>query len=338
MSDTAVRELARRAGIAVEWRDYANKQHRVSTENLRRILAALQLPCDTAADLAQSRRQSQTPRLPPLTTGTTGQPFEVPAAGKVPDRVRLTYEDGTIADLTVRSALRGVRLPGIETPGYHVIEFGAERITVAIAPPRCYTIADVAPEERPWGLAVQIYGLSCAGDCGIGDTAGVTALAGKAAGLRADAVALSPVHALFAADPNHFSPYSPSSRLFYNPLHADARTLFGEARVGKAAHDAGVAAAAAELEQQKLIDWRQSARAKMSAFRRLFEDFSSTDLAARAAMPLAADFAQFRQAGGRCLPLMRNLKRCTRQNLPPMRRPGIGTIGPNRGAIPQARK
>ena len=207
MSDTAVRELAGRAGIAVEWRDYANEQHRVSAENLRRILAALQLPCDTAADLAQSRRQLETSRLPPLITATTRQPFEVPAAGKVPDRVRVTYEDGTIAELPVRSALRGVRLPGIETPGYHVIELGAERITVAIAPPRCYTIADITPEERPWGLAVQAYGLRGAGDCGIGDTAGVIALVGKAAGLRADAVALSPVHALFAADPNHFSPY-----------------------------------------------------------------------------------------------------------------------------------
>jgi hypothetical protein len=48
MNDTAVHALARRAGIAVEWRDYANKQHRVPTDNLRRIVAALQLPCDTA--------------------------------------------------------------------------------------------------------------------------------------------------------------------------------------------------------------------------------------------------------------------------------------------------
>ena len=39
----------------------------------------------------------------------------------------------------------------------------------------------------------------------------------------------------------------------------------------------------------------------MSIFRRLFEDFSSTDLAARAATPLAADFAQFRAAGGTLL-------------------------------------
>ena len=84
MNDAAVHELARRAGIAVEWRDYANKQHRVSTDNLRRILAALQLPCDTAADLAHSRRLLETPRLPPLVTATAGQPFDVPvAAGKV---------------------------------------------------------------------------------------------------------------------------------------------------------------------------------------------------------------------------------------------------------------
>ena len=84
MNDAAVRELAGRAGIAVEWRDYANEQHRVSAENLRRILAALQLPCDTAADLAQSRRQLETSRLPPLITATTGQPFEVPARRKSP--------------------------------------------------------------------------------------------------------------------------------------------------------------------------------------------------------------------------------------------------------------
>jgi 4-alpha-glucanotransferase len=302
MNDAAVEELARRAGIAVEWRDSANKARHVSVESLRRILAALGLPCDTAADLAESRRQLEAPRPPPLFTATIGQPFDVAlAARKIADRVLLTCEDGTIAELPTRSASRGVRLPGIETPGYHVIEFGAERITIAIAPPRCYTIADIAPEARLWALAVQIYGLRNAGDCGIGDTAGVTALAGKAAALRADAIALSPVHAVFAADPGHFSPYSPSSRLFYNPLHADARALFNAARVTKAAADAGVAAAAAALEQQRLIDWRQSARAKMAIFRRLFEDFSSTDLAAKATTPLATDFGQFRADGGALL-------------------------------------
>ena len=45
MNDAAVEDLARRAGIAIEWRDNANKQRRVSADSLRRILAALQLPC-----------------------------------------------------------------------------------------------------------------------------------------------------------------------------------------------------------------------------------------------------------------------------------------------------
>jgi len=303
MNDAAVEDLARRAGIAVEWRDNANKQRRVSADSLRRILAALQLPCDTAADFAESRRQLEAPRQPPLITATAGEPFDMPvAAGKAPDHVRLIYEDGSVADLPVWPAPRGVRLPGIETPGYHVAEFGTERIVVAIAPPRCWTIADIASEElRPWGLAAQIYGLRSAGDCGIGDTAGVIALAAQAAELRADAIALSPVHALFAGDPNHFSPYSPSSRIFYNPLHADARSLFSGARLAKAAHAAGVSVAAAEREQQKLIDWPRAARAKMSVFRRLFEDFSSTDLALDTPTPLAADFAQFRAAGGTLL-------------------------------------
>ena len=300
MNDAAVEELARRAGIAVDWRDYANKQHHVSADSLRRILAALQLPCDTVADLADSRGQLEVPPLPPLITATAGHPFDAPvAAGNVPDRVQLTYEDGTVAELPVRRAPRGMRLPGIETPGYHVVEFGAERIALAIAPPRCCTIADIAPyPHRLWGLAVQIYGLRTAGDCGIGDTTGLIALATKAAALRADAIALSPVHAPFAADPSRFGPYSPSTRLFYNPLHGDARTLFGDARVAKAAHAAGIVAATAEWEQQNLIDWRLSSRAKLSIFRRLFEDFASTDLAGDAATPLAADFTQFRTAGG----------------------------------------
>ena len=106
------------------------------------------------------------------------------------------------------------------------------------------TIADIASDERVWGIAAQIYGLRRPGDCGIGDMAGVVALAKAAAALKADALALSPIHALFAADPDHYSPYSPSSRLFYNPLHADPRPLFGEERVRKAAATAGVEARA----------------------------------------------------------------------------------------------
>ena len=44
MNDEAVRDLARRAGIAVEWNDYAGRPQVVAPDALRRILDALGLP------------------------------------------------------------------------------------------------------------------------------------------------------------------------------------------------------------------------------------------------------------------------------------------------------
>jgi 4-alpha-glucanotransferase len=302
MNDATVHALAQRAGIAVEWRDYANKPHRVPTDTIKRILAALELPCETAQDIAHSQEQLAKVQRAPLITAAVGMPIEIPvAADKNQHRAKLTHEAGDVSEMTPQATSEGVRLQGIATPGYHVLEFGDQRVTLAVAPERCLTIPDLTPGQRMWGLAAQIYGLRSAGDCGVGDLGGVVALAQSAAAMKADALLLSPLHALFAADPSQFSPYSPSSRLFYNPLHADARLLFGAARVQKAACEAGLEKQASELEQQKLIDWPQAAHTKMAVLRRLFDDFRATDLAAAQASSLAADFAQYRAAGGRLL-------------------------------------
>jgi 4-alpha-glucanotransferase len=304
MNDAAVRELAGKAGIAVAWRDFANGRHQVSIAALRRILAALNLPCETADELADSRCRLDAMARRPLITANVGEPIELPVARTVPSRLRLTCEDGAVVELRPDFGPRGPRLRGIDTPGYHRLELGDGCTTLAVAPSRCHTVAEMASGGRVWGLAAQAYGLRSAGDFGIGDMAGIVALAEQAAALKADVLALSPMHAGFAADPSHFSPYSPSTRLFYNPLYADPRVLFGEARVAKATADAGVAAGAAELEQRDLIDWPRSARAKMSIFRRLFEDFPSADAmstAPTAPAALAADFSQFRATGGTLL-------------------------------------
>jgi 4-alpha-glucanotransferase len=220
-------------------------------------------------------------------------------SNKLPS-LRLIAEDGAQLKTTLREGHKGAQLSDIDRPGYYRLELGDTQMTLAVAPPRCFTIADIVPDARLWGLAVQAYGLRNPGDCGIGDMAGVTALTQKAAALKADALALSPVHALFADDPTRYSPYAPSSRLFFNPLHADARSLFGENRVQKAAANAGAEAACAERGERHLIDWPTSAKIKMAVFRRLFEDFSSTDLVA-GTTALALDFCRFRDAGGSAL-------------------------------------
>jgi 4-alpha-glucanotransferase len=271
MMDQAVYDIARRAGIAIEWRDYAERPHRVSLDTIRHILTALGLPCETADDLAQSRQQLDMRAPPSVLTATTHQPVHVPCGSDAPSRLRITYEDGAVADIAAEQAAHGFILPPIAKAGYHRINLGPNRLTLAVAPARCVTIADVTGGERVWGLAVQTYGLRSAGECGIGDMAGVVALAKAAAALKADALALSPTHALFAADPNHFSPYSPSNRIFYNPLHADAATIFGEGRVAKA-QSAAAANDSSTQDEASLIDWPRGSRIKMAMFRRLFEE------------------------------------------------------------------
>ena len=300
MMDQAVYDLARRAGIAIEWLDYAERPHRVSLDTIRHILTALGLPCETADDLAQSRQQLDMRAPPSVLTATTHQPVHVPCGSDAPSRLRITYEDGAVADIAAEQAAHGFILPPIAKAGYHRINLGPNRLTLAVAPARCVTIADVTGGERVWGLAVQTYGLRSAGECGIGDMAGVVALAKAAAALKADALALSPTHALFAADPNHFSPYSPSNRIFYNPLHADAATIFGEGRVAKA-QSAAAANDSSTQDEASLIDWPRASRMKMAMFRRLFEEFVAGDFSSAPSTTLYKDFAQFRANQGAAL-------------------------------------
>lgn len=298
MNDDTVLALARKAGIAVTWRDYANKPHRVSIETVRRVLAALGLPCDSGEELSWSRRQLGSAGPPPLIPATAGVPVDLPISSEgLPASVRLMPEEGAERELPLRATRKGVQLGGIIEPGYHHLELAEHRLTLAVAPQRCFTIADAAPRARLWGLAVQTYGLCSPDDYGIGDMAGVAALAGKAAALKADALALSPLHALFTAEPRLYSPYAPSSRLFYNPLYADPRPLFGDARTQKAAAAAAASDANGHSSQRRLIDWPAAAKMKMAMLRRLFEDFSASDLAA-GGNALALDFSRFRETGG----------------------------------------
>lgn len=302
MNDEAVRELARRAGIAVQWTDYADRRRCVPLDTIRRILSALGLPCETAGDLSHSRNILDNAHAPALITANVGEPIDLPV--KItgdPLRATLIGEDGSTIELAVRRTVSGARISGIQTVGYHTVEIGQTRLALAVAPARCVTVEDITPGQCLAGLAAQTYGLRSAGDCGIGDMAGVIALATAAAVLKVDALALSPAHALFTAEASHFSPYSPSNRLFYNPLLADPGSVFGTERTARARITAGVGETARESEASSLIDWPTASRAKLSVLRCLFDDFNATDFAADPATDLAADFARFRAAAGAAL-------------------------------------
>ena len=287
MSDEVLRDLARRAGVAVEWQDYAGRPKIVSAAVLQRVLAALGLPADTSRELSSSRRlltkRSSLADLPPLVTAVAGRPTRLDVGGNEAQPAELVLERGDTRQVALLPARGRLRIPAIAEIGYHRLRVEDREIVLAVSPARCRSIEDVVPDARLWGLAAQLYGLSHSGDVGIGDLAGAADLA-RAAGLKgADAIALSPMHALYAADPARFGPYSPSSRLFLNPLHAAPHLVFGPGAGSDGPPSNG------------LIDWPAASAAKYALLRTTFDSFlDGTDWDG----PLGADFARFRADGG----------------------------------------
>ena len=278
MNEEAIHERARRAGLVIDWVDAAEQPHRVPTRSLTRILDAL-----------GDGESGETG----MVTGVVGQQTRVPGlVDKSP--VVVDLEDGTRHSFLVGVEEGVPPLPA----GYHTVHHGKRSLRLAVAPSRCLTIDDVAPDQRLWGLVAQVYSLRRPGDGGIGDTTAVANLATAAAGQGADALVLSPMHCLFPADLSRFSPYAPSSRLFLNPLLTDPATVLGRARVRATINS--------NESSGSLIDWPKAASGKLAQLRQLFDDFALKDLATNSG--LADKFRAFMLAGGQSLEIHARLE------------------------------
>lgn len=240
MSD--LHAAAAAAGLRRAWEDADGRQHRVADEVLAAVLDRL----DTTA-----------PTTPFLST-VAGRSLAI--AGLRETDAELALEDGSV--LPVRIDAAG-RVPPITAIGYHRLRAGGTEYAIAVAPPRC-----PQPTGRSWGVSVQVPALVDDRHTPFGDF-GALAAAVKALGQAgAQAVAISPSHALFPADPTRFSPYAPSSRLFHNVLLADPTPL-------------GVGTPA--VETNTLIDWREAARHRLASLRQAYDEAGEGTRAALAA-------------------------------------------------------
>lgn len=309
MIDIAVlQKVAKQAGITTQWIDNDGVERAPSPQTLQSILAALGLPCHSAIeakDILTHLQRLKTPSsLPSLVTGCAGHSVSLPLAYNGQQRFHIEYEHGVCHDGVVCEGADGAaQLPAIDTPGYHRLECNGQSVTLAIAPSRCWTFADAASGKRLWGTAAQVYGLhsnrnrhEALPDFGLGTFGHAAILARNAADKGADAVMISPAHALFHADAGHFSPYSPSSRFHYNPLLADPADVFSNNRLqGVYAAMQGrldVHGAAAPL-----IDWPSSSATKYTFLRALYESFKTYECN-HDGNGLAADFLKFKTSGG----------------------------------------
>lgn len=285
--------LAEQAGVDVYWRDALNRPQSTPADTLRAVLRALDLPADNAVDIEASLQrieQERSGRQPPrLVTADAGGRVTLPVSPR--GRVwKLLADDTTlVSEGELPSGDGELDAPSI--PGYYTLFLDDDEVTLAVAPPRTFAIGDIAGARRPWGMAVQMSGLRRPGDGGIGDFTALETCAKAAAEKGADALAISPLHALFAAAPERYSPYAPSSRLFLNGLYIDPVRTSGEQTVRAVIDTHNLRQELAELEWLELIDWPRAARARMTILRSLFES-ASVDLAH------SERFSAFRRAQG----------------------------------------
>jgi 4-alpha-glucanotransferase len=313
-----LRRVAELVGIAARHVDALGAVHEPDEETLSRLIAALGLPPDpekAAAALADERRNAPFGLSPvQIVAHEMAEPtlrVSLPAGSTIDWHCR--FEDGTERSGRAETHPAAGDAPGESTVplrgplplGYHRLGLVAGRtateISLIVAPAACHLHPSLQPGARSWGVTAQLYGLRSTGNWGIGDFTDLARLCRSAAPLGAAAVGVNPLHALFAAEPRHVSPYSPSSRAHLDYLYIDVTAVPGFAEESSAHTLAEPQIAAARASA--FVDYAAVAGLKRPVLEALFRRFRTEQLGERddARSTLGASFRVFQREGGKAL-------------------------------------
>lgn len=337
MSDAGndLQRLCDHVGIAAEFKDIWGQTHSASDATRFALLEAMGVIADesgVAAALAERERWGWQRGLPAVAVFREDAQayrweicFDEGAATRAV-RWTLALETGETRSGEVRASelqriayheIGGVRytkaafewrerLPA----GYH--RFSLERLhagapvamTLIITPARCFLPPGLGEGGRVWGAALQLYAVRSGHNWGIGDFTDLKNALEISARAGAGIVGLNPLHALFPHNPGHISPYSPSSRLYLNPLYLDVEAIpeFAECEaVRNLIAEPQLQARLRALRSAELVDYPGLAEAKLGALRVLYHHFREKHQLA--GTPRGAAFARYFSEGDE--PLLR---------------------------------
>ncbi len=330
-ADRDLERLAEMAGVEPRFWDIFGGYHETTPEGMRAILGAMGFDARSDDGVRASLRMLENGPwqsvLPPVKVfrlgpaeGRFGVPISIPDQdASRPFRWRLVCDNGVLFEDEFRPAdappidnrtVDGIGysryvidLPSRIAPGYQRLRLeGADTLsesTIIVAPERCYLPESFDRNERIWGLGTHLYALRSASNWGNGDFGTLTRFVDASATLGADFVGINPLHATMLRQPSIPSPYSPSSRVFLNPLYLDVTAVPEFAGLDEVALRIPVVAAA--LREKNHVDYEGIVEFKLGILRHLHAAFETQNPSGETPSDRRSTFERFRAERGSAL-------------------------------------
>ncbi|WP_320153326.1 4-alpha-glucanotransferase [uncultured Tolumonas sp.] len=319
--------LAQRRGIGQEYTDIWGKTTQTSMENKRAILDAMgyattepevlseqishedltywQQMLDPVYVLRQQTDFHITCRLPATVESLLNWRIELEEGAQLSGVISLN-DSQKINSFQTNELLFSEYVINIQQNipnGYHQFNLLSGNNTqvlatssLIVAPANCFHPEFLQRQQKCWGPSVQLYTLRSQRNWGVGDFTDLNMLLRGVAAWGADFVGLNPIHALYPANPESCSPYSPSSRRWLNVIYIDVEAIPDFVSNPALQKELAAPEIQEQLNQLRAVDWIDYQAVfsfKIGWLRRVFE---GADLSARTERGKA--FAEYIAAGG----------------------------------------
>ncbi|CAM3921981.1 4-alpha-glucanotransferase [Vibrio aquimaris] len=320
----ALEQVAEMANIATSYVSAWGQETQVEDQTIRDLLASLGYDITSEEKLIHSAdKKHKQEVLNPVLVVRDGDPVYVSmnlgrSARESEFSWRLETEQGAVLEGYLQSQIvRDERssggplvfaLPSDLEWGYHKLTMTRKRrkspytMTLIIAPRSCYKQEALNSGKKMWGPSVQLYTLRSQHNWGIGDFGDLKQLVSDIGSRGGDFVGLNPIHALFPANPEAASPYSPSSRRWLNIMYIDVSSVAEFSLCVEAQQKVGSADFQQRLHKVRDAHWvnyTEVANLKLSVLPLLYREFKKRHL--NKCTNRAEAFLAFAEQGGESL-------------------------------------
>ena len=273
MESKRLDSAAQAAGISLSYINAHGKPQSIGAETKRRLLDAMH---NTGAKASASP-------VPNVKVFTAGKKMSLTVEGRGEFSWQLTTEAGQVHTGHATGGKR-FTLPAKLPEGYHTLTLTQNdkpfACRVIVAPKRCYEPQALVEGKKLWGACVQLYTLRSDSNWGIGDFGDLKKMLSSVGERGGAFIGLNPIHALYPANPESASPYSPSSRRWLNVIYIDVNALDDFKNSKEAQAWWGLETTQQMLKQARDAEWVDYSAVtslKMAALRLAWKGFAKRD-------------------------------------------------------------